>query len=92
MYLPLKCLKSRRRRDGSVLILVLIVLSSMTILSVGLAYMTRIEMRLTYANAQRMQAYYLALGGIERIKALLSQEELSPLTVARRSYPSERRL
>lgn len=65
------------------LILVLIVLSSMTILSVGLAYRTRIEMRLAYANAQRTQAYYLALGGIERIKALLSQEELSPLTIAR---------
>ena len=65
------------------LVLVLIVLSSLIILSVGLAYRTRIEMRLAQSNAQRTQAYYLALGGIERIKALLSQEELSPSTIAR---------
>jgi general secretion pathway protein K len=71
------------RKEGSVLVLVLIVLSSLIILSVGLAYRTQIEIRLAYANAQRTQAYYLALGGIERIKALLSQEELSPSTIAR---------
>jgi len=67
---------------GSVLVLVLIVMSSMVILSVGLAYRTRIEMRLARTNAQRTQAYYLALGGIERIQALLTQKELSPLTIA----------
>ena len=70
-------------RAGSVLVLVLIVLSSMIILSVGLTYRTQIEMRLAYANAERTQSYYLALGGIERAKALLSEQKLSPLRVAR---------
>lgn len=83
MDLSLKCRKRWREHRGSVLALVLIVMSSMVILSVGLAYRTRIEMRLAHANAQRTQAYYLALGGIERIKALLSHEELTPLTIAR---------
>jgi len=72
-----------KRQKGSVLILVLIVLSSMTILSVGLAYRTRIEMKLAYANARRTQVYYLALGGIERIKTLISQQELSPQVIAK---------
>jgi hypothetical protein len=54
----------------------------MTILSVGLAYRTLIEMKLANTNAQRTQAYYLALGGIERIKTLLSEQELSPSTIA----------
>jgi len=84
MSAALKCLQSRQGRVGSVLILVLIVISSMTILSVGLAHRTRIEMKLAEANSRRTQVYYLALGGIERIKALLSQqEELSPSTIAR---------
>ncbi|MCK4794420.1 MAG: general secretion pathway protein GspK, partial [Desulfobacteraceae bacterium] len=76
-------LKTNSYKEGSVLVLVLIVLSSMTILSVGLAYRTRIEMKLAHANARRTQAYYLALGGIERIKALLSEVELSPSTITR---------
>ena len=76
-------LRYLRRRQGSVLILVLIVLSSMTIISVGLAYRTTIDVRLAHSHARRTQAYYLAVGSIERAKALLSTEELSPLTVAR---------
>jgi type II secretory pathway component PulK len=80
--MPLKCLKDERCKGGSVLILVLIVLSSMLILSAGLAYRTRIEMRLAQANARRTQAYYLALGGIERIRALLSRQELTPSRIA----------
>ena len=80
--MPLKCLKDERHKGGSVLILVLIVLSSMLILSAGLAYRTRIEMRLAQANARRTQAFYLALGGVERVKALLSQQELSPSRIA----------
>jgi len=74
--------KHDRLRSGSVLVLVLILLSSMTVLSVGLAYRTRIELRLAYNNAQRTQAYYLALGGIERTKVLLSRMEPSPLSTA----------
>jgi type II secretory pathway component PulK len=71
------------QQRGSVLILVLIVASSMTILSVGLAYRTKIEIRLAQSNARRAQVYYLALGGIERIEALLSTQESSPSTIAR---------
>jgi hypothetical protein len=82
MRMPLKCLKDERYKGGSVLVLVLIVLSSMLILSAGLAYRTRIEMRLAQANARRTQAYYLALGGIERIKALLSRQELTSSRIA----------
>ena len=62
---------------GSVLILVLIVLSSLVSLTVGLAYRTRIEVRLVQAMAERTRAFHLALGGIERTKALLGQSELS---------------
>jgi hypothetical protein len=40
-------------------------------------------LKLAQKNAKRTQAYYLALGGIERIKALLSQQkERSPLNTA----------
>lgn len=73
----------RLKPTASVLILVLIVISSMMILSVGLAYRTRVEMKLAGANAQRTKAYYLALGGIERAKALLTQQELSLANIAR---------
>ncbi len=75
MDAPSKRCDQRRSRPGSVLILVLIVLSSMAALSVGLAYRTRIELQLAEANATRVQAYYLALGGLERVKALLNAVE-----------------
>jgi len=69
---------------GSVLVLVLIIVSSLTVISVGLAYRTRIEIRLAQSDARRTQAYYLALGGVERMKALIGQqEELSPAVLAR---------
>lgn len=68
---------NRRYRCGSVLILVLVVVASLTALSFGLAYRARIEVRLAYSNAQKTQAYYLALGGIERIKTLLKEEVLA---------------
>jgi type II secretory pathway component PulK len=70
--------KRQRARAGSILVLVLIVLSSLVALSAGLAYRTRIEMRLTYAAARRVQAHHLALGGIERVRAHLKEAELSP--------------
>jgi type II secretory pathway component PulK len=76
MYAASKRCDKRRPRPGSVLILVLIVLSSMAALSVGLAYRTRIELQLAEANATRVQAYYLALGGLERVKTLLTAVEV----------------
>lgn len=81
MYAPSKWLADNHRETGSILILVLIVLSSMTALSVGLAYRTRIELKLAQAHAKRAQAHYLALGGIERVKALLGAIELSAQTM-----------
>lgn len=75
-------LKYRQNKYGSVLVLVLIVLSSMLILSVGLAYRTQIELHLAQSYARRTQVYYLALGGIERVKTLLSQEELTASSIA----------
>ena len=75
--------KYRQHKYGSVLVLVLIVLSSMLILSVGLAYRTQIELRLARSNARRTQVYYLALGGIERAKILLGQEELTASGIAK---------
>ncbi|MHC4529336.1 MAG: type II secretion system minor pseudopilin [Planctomycetota bacterium] len=42
---------------------------------------TRIELKLAQANARRVQAHYLALAGVERIKALIGQQELEPSTV-----------
>jgi len=50
---------------------------------VGLAYRTRIELKLAHGYAQRTKAYYLALGGVERLKALLSEQELSASVIAR---------
>ncbi|MBN1186541.1 MAG: general secretion pathway protein GspK [Bacteroidales bacterium] len=66
---------------GSILIAVLIVLSSLIIISLGLTYRTRVEMKLAFTYAQRTKAYCLALGGIERTKALLISDELTPLII-----------
>lgn len=82
MSLLWKSADDRPAQRGSVLILVLIVLSTMTALSVGLAFRTRIELKLAQANARRVQSYYLALAGIERTKALIGEQELEPSTVA----------
>lgn len=70
-----------RRKKASVLVLVLVVVSSLGVIAAGLAYRTKMEMRLVADNARRTRAYYLALGGIERIKALVSDPEASPLQI-----------
>jgi len=72
----------RRDQNASVLVLVLIVLTTVTILAAGMAYRTRIEIKLAGAYARRAQAYYLALGGIERALALVSSLENSPSATA----------
>ena len=66
-----------QRRNGSVFLLILLVVASMTILAIGLAYRCRLEIQLAQSSAQKAKAFYLALGGVERLKALLSQQELS---------------
>jgi general secretion pathway protein K len=72
----------RRDQNASVLVLVLIVLTTVTILAAGMAYRTTIEIKLAGAYARRAQAYYLALGGIERALALVSSLENSPSATA----------
>lgn len=67
---------------GSVLVLVLIIVSSMTILAIGLAYRTRIELRLAKAYANRTYVHYLALGGIERTTAHLGRQVPPDITLA----------
>lgn len=65
-------------RNGSVLVLVLILVTSLTILSMGLAFRTRIDIQLAQSFAHRTRAYHLALGGIERMKVLLTQAQSAP--------------
>jgi type II secretory pathway component PulK len=67
----------KQPRNGSVFILILLVVASMTILAIGLAYRCRLEIQIAQSSAQKAKAFYLALGGVERLKALLSQQELS---------------
>ncbi len=64
------------------LILVMIVLASLTALAVGLAYRIQIDVRLAQAFANRTRQYYRALGGIERVLTLLTEQELSEARVA----------
>lgn len=54
----------------------------MTILSLGLAYRTRIDMKLAHTYSLRTQAHYLALGGLERLRTLIDQGELTAQSVA----------
>jgi len=68
--------KSGSRR-GFVFVLVLIIVTSVSVLAVGMAYRTRMEIKLAGAYARKAQAYYLALGGIERAKALLEEKRAS---------------
>jgi len=67
-----------QKPKGSILIIVLLVLSSMTIIAVGLAYRERIQIQLTKSQAERIKAYYLAIGGIQRLKALIASQKLTP--------------
>jgi hypothetical protein len=78
-------------RSGSVLVLVLIVISAMTIVAFGLAYQTRIEMRLSKSSSQQAILQNMALSGLEAAKAILSEKELTCEQTARvcRFYPSK---
>ena len=78
-------------RNGSVLVLVLIVISSMTIIAFGLAFQTRIEMRLSKSSSQAAILRNLALSGLEAAKAVLSEKELTAEQTARvcRFYPAK---
>lgn len=75
MYKPSE--KHYSFHKGSVLVLVLIVISAMTIVAFGLAYQTRIEIRLSKSSSQQAILRNLTLSGIEAAKAILSEKELS---------------
>jgi type II secretory pathway component PulK len=77
--------------NGSVLVLVLIVISAMTIIAFGLAYQTRIELRLSKSGSEEAVLRSLALSGLEAAKAILSEKELTAEQTARvcRFYPIE---
>jgi len=78
-------------RSGSVLVLVLIVVSAMTIVAFGLAYQTRIEMRLSKAGSEQAILQNLAFSGLETAKAILCENELTAEQTARicRFYPAK---
>ena len=75
--------KSYSSHKGSVLVLVLIVISAMTIVAFGLAYQTRIEIRLSKSSSQQAILRNLALSGLEAAKAILSEKELTAEQTAR---------
>lgn len=70
-------------RRGSALIFVLIVVSSMTILALGLARRCRIESKLAHSSAYKTKTYHLALAGLQGCKAVLTiEDELKPARAA----------
>ena len=77
-------------RLGSVLVLVLIVISAMTVIAFGMAYQTRIEMRLSKSSSQDATLRQLAMSGIEACKAILAGKELDveQTTKVCRFYPA----
>lgn len=83
---PYYKLKYSNTPTGTVLILVLIVIATMTILSMALAWRVRMEMKIAHSFSRRTQAYYLALGGIERAKVHLNSR---PFAAENMSYFSE---
>jgi len=80
-----------RCRNASVLVLVLIVISAMTIVAFGLAYQTRIEIRLSKSSSEQAILQNLALSGLEAAKAILSEKQLTAGQTARvcRYYPAD---
>ena len=71
------------RHSGSVLILVLIVIAAMSVIAFGLAYQTRIEIRLAKSSSQQAKLRHLAMSGIEACKAILSENELTAAQTAK---------
>ena len=69
--------------NANVLVLVLIVISAMTIIAFGLAYQTRMEIRLSKSSSQQVSLQHIAMSGIEAGKAVLSGKELTCEQTAR---------
>ncbi len=73
---------NNHRHQGTILLFVMIVLSLMTALTLGSIYRAQVDLKIANHFAKNTQAYYLALGGIERAIALLSQSELTEQQIA----------
>ncbi len=71
----------RLKRGASVLIIVMIVVASLAAMSAGLAYRGRMEMQTAKNYIDSLKAYHLAIGGIDRIRALFSAEDISPARI-----------
>ncbi len=68
---------SNTHQAGVVMVLVLIIISAITSMSFTMAYRTKIELKLAKNYAQRTQYHYLAIAGIERLKALIISKDLA---------------
>ena len=66
--------KNLKANEGSVLILVLWILSFLVLLGLGLAYTTSLDQRLVGYQRDRLMALYLAKGGYYRALAELEQD------------------
>ena len=58
-------------RRGSILIGLLWCLALLAVLVIGVLHSARLELRVSKNHADSMQAYYLALAGIEKAKAVI---------------------
>lgn len=74
-WLDIQLIISHRR--GVALIIVMIVVSGLSILAFGLAFRARVRMKTFALNVQNVQAYHLALGGIEKGKVFLAENILN---------------
>ena len=53
----------RNERRAAVLVLVLAVLSTLSLLALGLCHRARLELKMSRTQSDQLRAYYLAVGG-----------------------------
>ncbi len=63
-----------RRTRGSVVIVTLWTLAILFLLAIGLAYRVGLELRMVQYGQDRLKAFYIAKGGLERAMSLLLKE------------------
>jgi len=68
--------KPLSNQQGSILLLVLVIVAVLSALSIELAFSTRVDLRLTETFRDSTQAYYLAKGGMEVGKAFIENDQL----------------
>ena len=82
MYTTKKLFNTLRlKSNASVLVVVMIVVALLAAMSAGLAYRGRMEMQTSKNYIDSLKAYHLAIGGIDRIRAVFSAEEISPARI-----------